>query len=93
MPKLPKKGRQGMRLALRVEGNFWNAYAAEMHTMDGAILIGSLAMGVAEQPEFKQRFMDMMKDVLTVGFAEIGAPIETWNEPVAAPERERSGRA
>ena len=34
-----------LRLALRVEGHWWNAYAAPMNTMEGAVLLGSIGMG------------------------------------------------
>ncbi len=36
-----------MRLSFRVEGRLWNAYAAERHTMEGALLLGSIAIAAA----------------------------------------------
>jgi hypothetical protein len=35
------------RLAFREEGEYWNAYFAAEHTMDGALLLGSIRLGVA----------------------------------------------
>jgi hypothetical protein len=82
-----------MRLAVRVEGNFWNAYIAEMGTMNNSRLIGSLAMGIASDPTFKTRFMQLMQDGFAEAVKTLGGKIEGWNEPERAPEAERAGRA
>src|SRR5215831_1394150 len=37
-----------MRLALRTEGDKWNAYISKPDTMDGAIWVGSIAMRFVE---------------------------------------------
>lgn len=54
------QGPQIGRLALRVEGDNWNAYYAQTGTMDGAIFLGSIRMGlVATNIARKQQFMDL----------------------------------
>jgi len=80
------------RLAFRVEGNKWTAYAAKQGTMEGAIWMGSVAIGIAENDELKQRFMDIMKDFFLAFIKEHGGVVEFWDER-AAPESERSGSA
>ena len=51
------------RLALRHEGNFWNAYYALPGTMEGALFLGSIAMAfVVENTERKELFMAMMRE-------------------------------
>ena len=87
-----------LRLALRVEGHWWNAYAAPMNTMEGAVPLGSIGMGAVTGEgggrRRKQAFMDLMKDVLDEFIKDFtGSAPERWNDPEAAPERERAGRA
>lgn len=81
-----------MRVAIRKEGNFINAYAAELGTMEGAHLIGSIARAcVEEDPEVFEAF----KRCVTLALAAIlegVAGIEVVDfviEP--APEHERAG--
>ena len=52
-----------------------------------------IAMGIVHDPERKDAFMALMKSALESFFSDRGTPIETWNEPEAAPESERSGSA
>lgn len=85
-------GDQIGRLALRHEGNFWNAYYALPDTMHGAVLIGSIAMTCVRTQERKEAFMELMK--LSIGdiIAERrGIKVEWPNEVQQAPENERSG--
>jgi hypothetical protein len=81
-----------LRLALREEGSFWNAYIARADTMEGAKLIGSILMGpVRRNPDVKADFMALMKTVLADGIKEFtGEEPTKWDER-AAPESERSG--
>lgn len=83
-----------IRLALREEGAFWNAYLALPHTMDDAKLIGSIAIGaVRKNPEVKSAFMAVMQQVLADGIEEItGEQPTEWNVG-PAPEPERSGHS
>jgi hypothetical protein len=83
-----------IRLALRREGDFWNAYVASDDTMKGAFLIGSIAMGsVLKNPAIKEAFMELMRQVMAAGVEEAtGKPPEAWfTRP--APESERGGSA
>ena len=53
------------RLAFRVEGEFWNCYYAEMDTMKGAQLLGSIRMILVEDNSIvKRQFQEMMKGCL-----------------------------
>lgn len=84
--------RQIGRLAMRHEGDFWNAYYAMPDTMDGALHLGSLHMGIATRPEFKARFMAMMQEAVAVIIREkTGAQVDWPESPHRAPEHERSG--
>ena len=47
-PERPEKQQVG-RLAMRVEGDFWRAYYAMPGTMEGALLLGSIAMGAVQR--------------------------------------------
>jgi hypothetical protein len=82
-----------MRLAMRVEGNHWVAYAATLGTMEGALELGRVQMAVVQSPERKRQFMGLMQSYLGEFIAaKTGVPPD-WNEPVAGPEHERAGRA
>lgn len=81
------------RLAMRHEGTNWNAYYAMPSTMEGAILLGSIAMRfVVGNPERHKAFMDLMREAVSdVIFDETGQR-PTWPEGVQrAPEHERAG--
>ncbi len=83
------------RLALRVEGEFWNAYyALEQDTMDGAILLGSIKMRFVEQSTVnKEAFVNLMRDVITSIIKDAIGESSSWGDPEPAPEKERSGSA
>ena len=82
------------RLALRVEGEWWNGYwAPRQDSMDGAIHIGSVRCGLAQNPKVKQAFIDLMTTAFGVAVTDATGLTATWAEPVTAPERERSGNA
>lgn len=81
-----------IRLALRVEGEWWVAYLAETATMAGAHEIGRIAFGAAREPAVKQGFMDLMQLVMTQGLASLGIKVQGVDIR-GAPESERSGRA
>jgi hypothetical protein len=78
------------RLALRVEGPFWVAYLADIDSMKGATIIGSIAMSAACDPTVKTTFISTMKMALE---AVSPRPVKFWNEPVEARKSERSGNA
>ena len=82
-----------LRLAMRVEGDFWNAYAADVGTMDGATLLGSIRMTLVENRPMRDAFMSLMQ----IGLMELietrtGTTVTAWDMR-AAPETERAGRA
>lgn len=81
------------RLAMRHEGNNWNAYYALPGTMSGAIPLGSIAMrGIIGNAERKQVFMDMMRDMVADIIEEQTGARPTWPKgPQSAPENERAG--
>ena len=82
------------RLALRHEGENWNAYYALPGSMEEPIFLGSIRMGaITGNQERKQAFMDMMREVVSdIIEAETGAR-PTWGGPTTAPEHERAGEA
>jgi hypothetical protein len=61
-----KKPKEVCRLAMRREGGMWNAYLAAMNTMDGATVIGSIAVAaVIDNPERKAAFQRMMTEFVS----------------------------
>jgi hypothetical protein len=82
-----------IRLAMRVEGDWWVAYAAEMQTMDGGIELGRLRFGLVRgHPKIKDGFQALMVKAMTALLEEQGLHPASW-EARTAPEHERSGRA
>ena len=84
------KRRQIGRIALRVEGKMWNAYYAMPDTMEGALWLGSIAMAAVSDKRRKQAFMDLMRDAVGDIIADQTGEHPGWNEPVNAPEHEKS---
>jgi hypothetical protein len=92
--KISTEKTMGLRLAMRVEGNWWVAYAAEPQTMQGAVRLGKIAMDIVSDPDRKRAFMDLMKSYIGDVLSERGGIKDIqWPEPQAAPEHERAGRA
>lgn len=80
-----------MRLAMRVEGRNWNAYIAKPDTMDGAIWIASIAMKFVENnKQRRDAFLALMQSAVGEALEEIVGTKPTWNEPMEAPEHERT---
>jgi hypothetical protein len=80
-----------VRLAIRVEGGTVNAYLAKQGTMDGAMLIGSIARGIVEKD---RRLWENWKAVMTDAISSVIKGIfdqepEMIERP--APEHERAG--
>lgn len=84
---------QAGRLAMRVEGNLWVAYFAQVGTMDGAIFLGSIQMAFVQDQERKRAFIGLMQEAVGEILAEAAGTKPHWAGPVAALEHERSGRA
>lgn len=94
MPKRNTENEQQIgRLALRAEGDNWNAYYAMQGTMDGAVFLASIRMGAVQNPDRKQAFMDLMRDVVADILEERLGVRPSWEGPQGAPEHERSGSA
>jgi hypothetical protein len=82
-----------IRLAMRVEGDWWVAYLARAETMDGAKRLGSILMGIVQNDkDRKQAFMDLMQSALGDAVEDVFGQMPDWNEPQPAPEAERAGR-
>jgi hypothetical protein len=82
------------RLALRHEGNMWNAYFAMPHTMEGAALIGSISIAaVWNDEDRKVAFMRMMSEIVAdILEANIGVRPH-FMVPRSAPEHEKAGHS
>lgn len=82
------------RLALRVEGEFWNAYYAPEHTMEGAILLGSICMSaVLQSDKLKEKFISLMQSVVGKAINDMLGQRPMWDTPIPGPESERAGNA
>ena len=81
------------RLALRHEGQWWNAYwTKHQDSMNEAVLLGSIRLNLTSG-DVRDKFMDTMKAAFdNVVKAETGQTPE-WSEPHQAPESERAGNA
>lgn len=85
--------KMGMRLALRVEGEWWVCYVAKPGTMDLAVEIARIRMSMVEDQERKHAFMDLCRSCMEEIVRRIGGTTLGWNDPVAAPEHEKAGNA
>lgn len=84
------------RLAMRHEGDNWNAYYAMPGTMDGAVLLGSIRMGcIVGRRERRDAFMALMREVVGDILEDKLGVRPTWPKPSGepAPEHERAGHA
>lgn len=79
------------RIALRREGEMWNAYFAKVSTMDGAILLGSIRMtALADNEPRKAAFIQLMTDIIGDITNDVVGVDPSWSTS-PAPEHERSG--
>jgi hypothetical protein len=85
------RGPQIGRLALRVEGNNWNAYYARETTMQDAAFLGSLCMAFATNPTRKAQFLELMRECVADLIEEATGVRPLWGGPHTAPEHERGG--
>jgi hypothetical protein len=83
------------RLAMRREGDMWNAYYAMPDTMLSALFLGSIAIRfVVDNDERKAAFMGMMCEAVSEIIEEKTGQQLTWpNGPQPAPEHEKAGSA
>jgi hypothetical protein len=83
-----------IRLALREEGSFWNAYLASPDTMEGAKLIGSIMIGaVRKNPQLKDAFREIMQQALADSVQEITGKAPEFDVVGPAPQHERAGHS
>lgn len=79
------------RLAMRQEGDYWNAYYAlpAGHSESQKILIGSIRMAaVIGDEERKERFIDMMRDFISGILEKETGKRPLWRDPDPAPEHD-----
>lgn len=83
------------RLALRHEGNFWNAYYAVPDSMVDAVPLGGIAMRFVENnQERKDAFIALMREGVADILQEQTGVRPTWPDgPQPAPEHERAGHS
>lgn len=82
------------RLAMRHEGNWWNAYYAMADSMEGAIQLGSIRMAaVINNPVRKNEFMALMQGAVSDIIEGVTGSAPVTFEITPAPESERSGHS
>lgn len=81
------------RLAMRVEGDNWVAYYAMPGTMNDAVNLGSIKMGIAENPARKENFLSLMRDAVADIIEQQTGTRPIFTQPNPAPEHERAGRS
>jgi hypothetical protein len=81
------------RLAYRVDGDLWNCYyAPRIDSLEGAILLASIRFSlVKKDPRNKKDFMNFMRKIHCRTIKSVFGIAPTWEEPIPAPESERSG--
>jgi hypothetical protein len=79
------------RLALRHEGEWWNAYwAPNQHNMEKALLLGTIRMSCV-RGSIREEFIDLMRRSFANIVKDETGLDPTWDGEKPAPERERSG--
>ena len=78
------------RLAMREEGDPWNAYYVMPGTMDGAIFLGSIRKAFVVQAPRKIVFMHLMQQAVSDIIEETTG---TRPSELPEPEHERGGHA
>jgi hypothetical protein len=82
-----KKSQLPVRLALRAEGDKWNAYITKPDTMDGAIRVGSIALRFVEgNQKRKDAFIALMTEPLAEMMKEMYGEKPSWEQ---RPARDR----
>lgn len=90
MTDIPNLGPQIGRLAMREEGDLWNAYYALPDTMKDPILLGSIKLRFVQNNEnMKNWFMDLMRESVGDLIEEQTGVRPVWGGPKAAPFWER----
>ena len=81
------------RLAMRAEGEWWNASYAMPDTMEGALHLGSIRLLLVADKERKQAFMDLMRSAIGDMLKEATGADPKWKGEQPASEHERAGSA
>lgn len=80
------------RLAMRVEGETWNAYYAKPDTLKDAVFLGSIKMSLVENRGRRDAFLALMKECVADMIEKVVGHRPTYPEGERpAPESERSG--
>ena len=88
---MPTKQQIG-RLAMRHEGQTWNAYYALTDSFDQAVFLGSIRFRAIEQhPQRRELFMNLMRDLVADIIEDETGVRPTWGGVQPAPEHERAG--
>ena len=81
-----------LRLAMRREGDNWVAYMAKIDTMEDAVLLGSIRMGlVVNNTGRRDAFIGLMQDAMGEFISDRVGVEPNWQPEQDAPEHERSG--
>lgn len=78
------------RLAMREEGENWNAYYALPDTMVGALWLGSIKMAFVENKTRRKAFLDLMRECVSDILAEVHGERPRWQGERKAPDHERT---
>lgn len=81
------------RLAMRVEGDWWNAYMAGTETMDGATLLASVRMTLVATPAERDAYLETIRAVFMKAAGDVLGVELGAGEVREAPEHEKAGRA
>jgi len=90
MSKLDPKWRETGRLAMRVEGENWNAYYALLNTMEGALWLGSIKMAFVQRRDRRDQFLGLMRECVADILEENTGERARWTGEREAPEHERT---
>jgi hypothetical protein len=79
------------RLALRADGDLWRAFYAMPDTLDNALFLGSIKLGLVSNNENqKMAFMKLMQDAVADILEKVSGERPTYPDgPQPAPEHER----
>ena len=82
-----------IRLAIRKEGEFVNAYLAQSDSMEGAVLLGSIRRTILERDDsIWEKWKKLMTDAVSNAIHDQFDQRPTFEEQ-RAPEHERAGEA
>jgi len=90
--QLTSKNQVG-RIAMRSEGEYWNAYFAQNNTMEDALLLGSIRLSLVDTQNLKDAYLAMISAMFQASIGKITGGKDILMPPKAAPECERSGNA